>query len=156
MFFILCDTWKTLLFKKVYRCPEIVLSAMLLLSLKPVHCKNPYFMLYHRNNNMVQTVPLPIWHHLFFEFWLVNTWIFTHWSHQRAVTGLENVCQLNVRRGKKLGFQLSQKHPRCWYQSSKIKLNVLLDFRNWFYFSKASRFFFTNKIFFINNIFLYK
>ena len=43
MFFILCDTWKKLLFMKVYRCSEIVLSAMLLLSLKPVYCKKSVF-----------------------------------------------------------------------------------------------------------------
>ena len=43
MFFILCDTWKTLLFMKVYRCSETVLSAMLLLSLKPVYCKKSVF-----------------------------------------------------------------------------------------------------------------
>ena len=36
MFFILCDNWKTLLFMKVCRYSEIFLSAMLLLSLKPV------------------------------------------------------------------------------------------------------------------------
>ena len=30
----------------------------------------------------------------------------------RAVTGLENVRQLNIRRGKKLGFQLSHRQPR--------------------------------------------
>ena len=50
------------------------------------------------------TVRLTIWHHLFLEFWLVDTWFFIHWGHQRAVTRLENVRQLNIRRGKKLGF----------------------------------------------------
>ena len=57
------------------------------------------------------TVPLTIWYHLFLEFWLVNTWIFAHWRHQRTVTRLENERQLKIRRGKKLGFQLSEKHP---------------------------------------------
>ena len=42
-FFILCDTWKTLLFLKVYRSSETVLSDMLLLSLKPVYCKKSVF-----------------------------------------------------------------------------------------------------------------
>ena len=45
--------------------------------------------------------------YLFFEFWLVHTWFFADWRHQRAVTWLENVRQSNIRRGKKLGFQLS-------------------------------------------------
>ena len=49
-------------------------------------------------------------HHLFLEFWLVYTWFFTHWRHHRAVTRLENVRQSNIRRDKKLGFQLSHKH----------------------------------------------
>ena len=31
--------------------------------------------------------------------------------HQRVVTCLENVCELNERRGKKLGFQLSHRQP---------------------------------------------
>ena len=31
--------------------------------------------------------------------------------HQRAVTRLENVRQLNIKRGKKLGFQLSYRQP---------------------------------------------
>ena len=51
-------------------------------------------------------VRLTMWHHLFLEFRLVNTWFFAHWRHQRAVIHLENVCQLNTRRGKKLGFHL--------------------------------------------------
>ena len=49
--------------------------------------------------------------HLFVEFWLVDTWLFAHWRHQRAVTRLKNVRQLNIRRGIKLGFQLSQSQP---------------------------------------------
>ena len=43
MFFILCDNWKTLLFMKVCRYSEIFLSAMLLLSLKPVFWKKSIF-----------------------------------------------------------------------------------------------------------------
>ena len=34
-----------------------------------------------------------------------------HWRHHHAITQLENVCQPNIRRSKKLGFQLSHKHP---------------------------------------------
>ena len=43
MFFVLCDNWKTLLFMKVCRYSEIFLSAMLLLSLKPVFWKKSAF-----------------------------------------------------------------------------------------------------------------
>ena len=39
-----------------------------------------------------------------------DTWFFADWRHHRAVTRLENVRQSNIRRGKKLGFQLSHKH----------------------------------------------
>ena len=56
-------------------------------------------------------VRLTIWYHLLLEFWLVDTWFFAQWRQQRAVTCLENVRQLNIRRGKKLGFQLSNKQP---------------------------------------------
>ena len=48
----------------------------------------------------LHTVCLTIWHHLFLEFCLVNTWFFAHWRHQRAVTRLENIRQLNIRRYK--------------------------------------------------------
>ena len=37
----------------------------------------------------------------FLKFWLADTWIFDYWRHQRALT---------IRRGKKLGFQLSYRH----------------------------------------------
>ena len=67
-------------------------------------------------------VRLTIWHNLFLEFWLVNPWYFTHWRHQRAVTCLENVRQLNIRRGKKLGFQLSYR------QLLKVGLSRLRKF----------------------------
>ena len=43
MFFVLCDNWKALLLMKVYRYSEIFLSAMLLLSLKPVFWKMSVF-----------------------------------------------------------------------------------------------------------------
>ena len=43
MFFILCNNWKTLLFMKVCHYSEIFLSAMLLLSLKPVFWKKSTF-----------------------------------------------------------------------------------------------------------------
>ena len=35
--------------------------------------------------------------------------IFCSWRHQRAVTRLENVRQLNIKRGQKLGFQLAHR-----------------------------------------------
>ena len=57
-------------------------------------------------------VSLAIWHHLFLELWLVDTWFFAHLRHRRAVTHLENVRQLNIRPGKKLGFQLPHTQPR--------------------------------------------
>ena len=56
-------------------------------------------------------VRLTIWHHLFLEFWLITTWFFAHWRHQRVVTRLENVRQLNIRRCKKLGFHLPHRQP---------------------------------------------
>ena len=48
---------------------------------------------------------LTICHHLFLEFWLINTWFFAHWRHQLAVTRLENVRQLNITRVK-AGFPI--------------------------------------------------
>ena len=67
-------------------------------------------------------VRLTMRHHLFLEFLLVDTWFFTHWRHHRAVTRIENVRQSNIRRGKKLGFQLSHKHPlRAGKYSFKLK-----------------------------------
>ena len=63
-------------------------------------------------DDLEHIVRLTIWHHLFLEFWLVNTWFSAHWRRQRAVTRLENVRQLNLRRGKKLGFQLSHRQPQ--------------------------------------------
>ena len=49
-------------------------------------------------------VRLTIWHYLFLEFWLVvDTWFFACW--------LQNVHQLNIRRGKKLCFQLPHRQP---------------------------------------------
>ena len=54
---------------------------------------------------------LTMGHHLFLEFWLVDTWFFADWRHHRAITRLENVRQSNIRRGKKQVFQLLHKHP---------------------------------------------
>ena len=63
------------------------------------------------------TYPLPyiclaIWHQLFLKFWLLNTWFFAYPCDQSAVTRLENVRQLNIRRGKKLGFVI-----KCWVEN---------------------------------------
>ena len=58
-------------------------------------------------------VPLAIWHYLFLELWLVDTWFFVHPCDQHAKTRLGNVRQLNIRRSKKLGFQLSHTQPLC-------------------------------------------
>ena len=64
-----------------------------------------------RKSPILHIVRLTVRHHLFLEFWLVDTWFFTHWRHYRAATRLENVRQSNTRRSKRLGFQLSHKHP---------------------------------------------
>ena len=58
-------------------------------------------------------VRLTIWHQVFLEFWLVDTLLFARPRDQRAVTRLENVRQLNKRRRKKLGFQLSHRQPHA-------------------------------------------
>ena len=76
-------------------------------------------------------VRLTIWHHLFLEFWLVNTWFFAHWRHQRAVTRLENVRQLNIRRDKKLGFQLSHRQPLT--PKPHVLLKSIKKFNLYFY-----------------------
>ena len=50
-----------------------------------------------RDKNVIgtnHTVRLTIWHLLFLELWLVDTWFFTHPRDQRAVARLENVRQL--------------------------------------------------------------
>ena len=39
---------------------------------------------------VVSIVRLTMWHLLFLELWLVGTWFFAEWRHQRAVTCLEN------------------------------------------------------------------
>ena len=94
-FYILCDTWKTLLFLKVYLCSETVLRAMLLLSLKPVYCKKSVF------------------------------------------------------------YALSPQQPKFKkYQSSKKNWLFFLVFET--NFTWVTRFFFTNKTLFINNILLYR
>ena len=43
-------------------------------------------------------------HHVFLEFWLVDTWFFADWRQHSAVTRLENVRQSNIRRVKKLVY----------------------------------------------------
>ena len=58
-----------------------------------------------------QTVCVRIWYQLFLWFWMVHTWIFAHWRHQRAVSRLENVRQLNERWGKRLDISLLYRHP---------------------------------------------
>ena len=62
-------------------------------------------------NALLHIVCLAIRDQQFLEFWLVFTWFFPHPHDQRAVTRLENVRQLNIRRGKKPAFQLSQRQP---------------------------------------------
>ena len=70
------------------------------------------------SNLISHIVRLAMRHHLFLEFWLVDTWFFADWRHHRAVTRLENVRQSNIRRGKKLGVQLSHKHPLTTHKDS--------------------------------------
>ena len=55
----------------------------------------------------IYILPLTIWHQLFLEFWLVDTWFLADWHHQSAIPRLENESYLNKRREQKLGFQLS-------------------------------------------------
>ena len=73
--------------------------------------KNPLLMCKYSDFDDINILRLTMWHHLFLEFWSVGTWFFTDWRHQCAVTRLENVRQSNIRRSKKLGFQLSHRHP---------------------------------------------
>ena len=71
---------------------------------------------------MVHIVCLAIWHYLFLEFWLFHTWFFTDlifWHQQHAVTCLENVHQLNIKRGKKLVF------PLCFRYYSAVSFSDL-------------------------------
>ena len=74
----------------------------------------------------MHTVRLTILLHVFLELWLVNTWFFAHWRHQRAVTRLENVRHLN-KRDKKLGFQLSHRQ-HLWQQQSKNLWSLVLSY----------------------------
>ena len=97
-------------------------------------------------NGVVHIVRLTMRHHLFLEFWLVDTCFFADWRRRGAVTRLENVHQSNIRRSKKLGFQFSHKHPRFIYDENlrlervtrikrRIKLRychqTCLIFRSW-------------------------
>ena len=82
-------------------------------------------------NHINHIVRLTIWHHLFLKFWLVHIWLFAHWRHQRPVTRHENVRQLNIRRRKKLGFQLSQRKPPMYIKSqSKVDNFLYLTTKN--------------------------
>ena len=57
------------------------------------------------------------------QFWLVDTWFFAYWRHQRSVTLLENVYQLNIRRDKRLRVQLSNTQPpQCVYMLPRWNL----------------------------------
>ena len=91
-------------------------------------------------------VRLAIWHHLFLDSWLVSTWFFATWRHQRVVTRLENVCQLDIRRSKKLDFQLSHRKPPMddcfwiFFQWTKLKrdsssCDFLRILQIWFFFT---------------------
>ena len=93
------------------------------------------------HNILLHIVCLKMMHHLFLEFWLVDTWFFTHWRHHRAATCLENVRQPNIRRGKKLGFQLSHKHP------VQVNFEVL---RKYFFFNTSK--FLSMEIFLLNKL----
>ena len=73
--------------------------------------KKTFLVVSQKKAFLIHIVRLTIWHQLFLEFWLVDTWFFAHWRDQRVVTCLENVRQLNIRQGKKLGFQFSHRQP---------------------------------------------
>ena len=78
------------------------------------HCRSSYRNVLYRLvflKDYGDIVRLTIWHQLLLEYWFVDTWCFAHPRDQRTVTRLENVLQLNIRRGKKLGFQLSHRQP---------------------------------------------
>ena len=90
-------------------------------------------------------VPLAIWHHLF-TFWLVDTGFFAHSCDQRAVIRLDNARQLNIRKDKKLFFQMSHTQPpdvRFDFQDDRI-ISVFFNkkhtrrvlSRQYLYFSK--------------------
>ena len=52
-----------------------------------------YFKQHNYSVVISHIVCLTMRHHLFLEFWLVNTWLFADWRHHRAVTRFENVRQ---------------------------------------------------------------
>ena len=72
---------------------------------------------------LLHIVRITVWHHLFLEFWLVNTWFYsvkapTYWISPRGCT------PLNTRRDKKLGFQLLHRQRlwvACWVLSHKFQ-----------------------------------
>ena len=47
----------------------------------------------------------------FFEFWLVDIRAFANPGDQWVITLLENVCQLNKKRDRKLGINLLHRQP---------------------------------------------
>ena len=61
----------------------------------------------------------------FLKFWLVSTWFFAHWRHQRAVR------QLNIRRGKKLVFQLSHRQPLTSKTSTVSFIKLFIQIINY-------------------------
>ena len=85
---------------------------------------------YRPELNLWNCVLYSNWYHRFLEFWLVNTWFFAHWRHQRASTHLENKCQSNTGRGKKLNFLISHKQPPCVWWSVKLVLQTKLQKSN--------------------------
>ena len=76
---------------------ESVLSSLILLSHKSA-IFSPLDLA--RFQDCFTYISITIWHHLFLEFSLVDTWFFAHWRHQRVVTRLQNIRQLNIRRVK--------------------------------------------------------
>ena len=78
---------------------------------------------------------------ILFSFQYFCKIFFNIFFHQRAVTHLENVCQLNIRRGKKPGFQLSLRQPLkfvLFLTSMSVCSNLILTLTfsgNVFYYS---------------------
>ena len=69
--------------------------------------------------------------HLFLKFWLVYTWLSAHRRHQSAVTCFKNVLQLNIKRFKKLGFQLSHRQPPIQFCVFALNFNLYCLFWFW-------------------------
>ena len=73
--------------------------------------------------------------HLFVEFWLVDTWLFAHWRHQRAVTRLKNVRQLNIRRGIKRVSNCHKVNLLVCYKINSSFLILKVSLTHWSVFS---------------------